>query len=167
MANQLATRRGIFHWMPAPLDALVVALLCASAAILAALAVARAFNDAPVPIFLAAVLISAWLRGFWPGCLTTALLTVALMRLFDLSRGSPLPRIEDTAFDLALFIAVACLINWLTTRLRVTIRNLEGARVAVDEADRAREAFVRAAAHDLKSPLAGINMAAQLAKSRL
>jgi len=144
-----------------------VALFCTAAAILAAMVIAPEFNDAPVPIFLAAVLVSAWLCGFWTGSATTILLTVALTKMFDLSRASPLPRAEDTAFDVTLFVAVALLINWLTTRLRSTIRNLEEAQVALENADRARDVFVGAAAHDLKSPLSAISAAAQLATSRL
>src|SRR5690349_6750690 len=157
MAAELAHRR-VLHRIPRQLDAIGVALLVTGAAIVVAVATAREFNDAPVPIFLAAVLISASLRGFWPGCMTIALLTVALIKLFDLSRASPLPPSEDTAFDLALFVAVAWLINALTTQLRQTIRKVESARAAVEEAERAREAFVGAAAHDLKSPLAAISM---------
>jgi signal transduction histidine kinase len=59
------------------------------------------------------------------------------------------------------------LINWLTARLRVAIHRLEVARAEVEVAGRGRDEFVAAAAHDLKSPLAGISMAAQLARRRI
>ena len=131
------------------------------------LALAPTFNDAPVPLFLAGVLVTAWVGGLWPGVLATGLAALALVRFFDLSRASPLPGPEDTAFDLVLFVVVAGLISWLTAHLRVTNRRLEAARAEIEAAIRARDALAAAAAHDLKSPLAGISMTAELARRRL
>jgi signal transduction histidine kinase len=128
---------------------------------------APAFNDAPVPLFLAAVLIGAWVGGLTAGLVTTGLSALALATQFDLSRSSPLPGPEDTAFDLVLFCVVASLISWLTARLQVTNRRLETARSEAEAAVRTREDFLATAAHDLMSPLAGISMTAQVARSRL
>jgi signal transduction histidine kinase len=152
---------------PGPHLDVLLALLTTGLAFLLATLAAPLFNDAPVPIFLAAVLVSAWLRGFWPGLLTTAVSTLTLVNFFDLSRASPLPHPEDTAFDLSLFVAVALLINGLTSGLRAAIARVEIAQRQIEAAGRARDDFVGAAAHDLRSPLAGIRMAAQLARSRL
>ena len=145
----------------------LLALLSTLVALGLALALAPLFNDAPVPLFLAAVLITAWVGGLWPGVLATGLAALALVRFFDLSRASPLPGPEDTAFDLVLFVVVAGLISWLTAHLRVTNRRLEAARAEIEAAIRARDALAAAAAHDLKSPLAGISMTAELARRRL
>jgi signal transduction histidine kinase len=148
-------------------DAYWVVPLTSAAALAAALALAPEFNDAPGPIFLAGVLVSAWIGGLRSGLVVTAIAGVALARLFDLSRASILPRSEDTAFDLLLFLAVACLISWLTSDLRSTNRRLEAARAETQVAIRARDELAAAAAHDLKTPLAGISMAAQLARRRV
>jgi signal transduction histidine kinase len=132
-----------------------------------ALALAPEFNDAPVPLFLAAVLVSAWVCGLAAGLVTTGLSALALATQFDLSRASPLPGPADTAFDLVLFCAVASLISWLTTRLQDANRRLDAARAEAEAAVRTREEFLATAAHDLMSPLTGISMIAQHARRRL
>jgi signal transduction histidine kinase len=144
-----------------------IGILSAGVALLLALQAAQYFNDAPVPIFLTAVLVSAWLGGGWPGAIAIVLSTLSLIRFFDLSRASPLPGPEDTAFDVALFVVVASVMTFLTAYLRFAVRRVEVARAEAEGAGETRDAFVAAAAHDLKSPLAGIQMAAQLAQTRL
>ena len=141
--------------------------LTSGGALAAALALAPEFNDAPGPLFLASVLVSAWIGGLRSGLVATALGSVALARFFDLSRAPTLPHSADTAFDLLLFLAVACLISWLTADLRRANRRLEAARAETQAAIRARDELAAAAAHDLKTPLAGISMAAQLARRRV
>jgi signal transduction histidine kinase len=133
----------------------------------AALTLAPVFNDAPAPLFVAAVTISAWAGGLVPGLLATAMATAALDRFFDLSRGATLVGAEDTLFDLVLFVAVSLLITALTARLRTLNQRLECARGEAETAVRTREELLAFAAHDLKSPLAGISMSAQLARRRL
>jgi signal transduction histidine kinase len=145
----------------------LVTLVATGTSLGIALALAPAVNDAPVPLFLAGVVISAWLGGLWPGLATTGLSTLALVSFFDLSRASPLPGPEDTALDLALFVAVASLISWLTANVKSTNRRLDAARGQAEAAARAREELLAAAAHDLKSPLTEISMIAQLARRRL
>jgi signal transduction histidine kinase len=58
-------------------------------------------------------------------------------------------------------------VGWLGARLRTTRRRLAAAHRAAEAATRSREELLAAAAHDLKSPLAGIAMTAQLARRRL
>jgi len=132
-----------------------------------ALVVAPAFNDAPVPLFLLGVLASAWLGGRWAGLLATALSAAALASLFDLSRAAPRSTVQDTVFDLVLFVGVACLISALMAHLRMVNQQLAAARTDAEAAVRAREEFLSAAAHDLKSPLTGISLTAQLASREL
>ena len=145
----------------------LVTLVTTGTCLASALLVAPAVNDAPVPLFLAGVVISAWLGGLWPGLATTGLSALALARFFDLSRASPLPGPEDTALDLALFLAVGGLISWLTANVRSTNRRLDAARAEAEAAAAAREQLLAAAAHDLKSPLTEISMIAQLARRRM
>jgi signal transduction histidine kinase len=145
----------------------LVTLVATSVSLASALLIAPAVNDAPVPLFLAGVVVSAWLGGLWPGLATTGLAAVSLARLFDLSRASPLPGPEDTALDLALFVAVAGLISWLTANVRSTNRRLDAARAEAEDAAAARDQLLAAAAHDLKSPLTEITMVAQLSRRRL
>jgi len=142
------------------LRGLLVTLLATGTSLGIALVLAPEVNDAPVPLFLAGVVVSAWLGGLWPGLATTGLSTVALIRFFDLSRASPLPGPEDTALDLALFVAVGALISWLTANVKSTNGRLEAARGHAEAAARAREELLAAAAHDLKSPLTEISMIA-------
>jgi signal transduction histidine kinase len=133
----------------------------------AALLLAPTFNDAPVPLFLAAVTISAWSGGLGPGLVATVLAGVALDRFFDLARGSPTVGWEDTAFDVGLFLAVALLNSALHARLRALNQRIEAARAEAEAAVRAREQVLAVVAHDLKSPLSGISMSAQLAERLL
>jgi signal transduction histidine kinase len=58
-------------------------------------------------------------------------------------------------------------IGWLAVRLRSANRRLAGASAAAEAAARRRQQLLAGAAHDLKSPLAGISMNAQLARRRL
>ena len=145
----------------------LVTLVATGTSLGLALVIAPAVNDAPVPLFLVGVVISAWVGGLWPGLATTCLSALALVRFFDLSRASPLPGPEDTALDLALFIAVASLISWLIASVRSANRRLNAARAQAEAAASAREQLLAAAAHDLRSPLTEISMVAQLAQRRL
>jgi signal transduction histidine kinase len=150
-----------------PLMRVGVVLLSTSIALGAARLLAPVFNDAPVPLFLGAVMISAWYGGMWPGVLTTVLSGLALDRFFDLSRGASLLSSEDTAFDLALFVAVALLSSALNARLRALARRVAAARAQAEAAVLAREELLAVVAHDLKSPLTGIKMGAEVAVRRL
>src|ERR687885_370790 len=127
----------------------LVTLVATGTSLGLALVIAPAVNDAPVPLFLVGVVISAWVGGLWPGLATTGLSALALVRFFDLSRASPLPGPEDTVLDLALFVAVASLISWLTANVKSTNRRLDAARRQAEAAARARDELLAAAAHDL------------------
>ena len=153
-------------WWPLPLRCLP-AVASIGLAFWAAILLAPLFNDAPVPLFVAAVTICAWSGGLGPGLLATVLATVALDRFFDLSRGATLLRSLDTVFDLLLFVGVSLLISGLTARLRTLNQRLDMARDEAEAAVRTREELLAFAAHDLKSPLTGISMSAQLARHRL
>jgi signal transduction histidine kinase len=58
-------------------------------------------------------------------------------------------------------------VGWFAARLRLVRRRLEAAHRAHAATARAREELLAAVAHDLRSPLAGISMNAQLARRRL
>jgi signal transduction histidine kinase len=165
--GMMETLRRWLHRNPRALASYWVVPLAGASALAAALALAPRFNDAPVPLFVSAVVISAWVGGLRAGLVATGLGCLALAKFFDLSRAPTVPRPEDTAFDLLLFLLVACLITWLTAHLRHSNQQLEAARAETQAAIRARDELAAAAAHDLKTPLAGISMAAQLARRRV
>lgn len=143
-----------------------MALLSTALAFGTALALAPVFNDAPVPLFMAAVMVSAWAGGLGPGLLATLVAGLALDRSFDLAGGSPLGW-EDTVFDVGLLVAVAALISALNARLRRLHQRIQAAHAAAEAALGARDQVLSIVAHDLKSPLTGISLSAQLADRRL
>src|SRR3982750_1127942 len=61
----------------------------------------------------------------------------------------------------------AGVVGWLGARLRTTRRRLGAAQRAAEAPPRPRGGVPAPPAHDLKSPLAGIAMTAQLARRRL
>src|SRR5947209_4535223 len=111
-----------------------VALLSSLLALGVALVVAPVVNDAPVPLFLAAVTISAWAGGLGPGLLASVVAGLALAQLFDLARGSLLLAWQDTALDVALFLGVAVLISGLNARLRMLNKRMDAARAEAEAA---------------------------------
>src|SRR5438067_8618085 len=65
------------------------------------------------PLFVAAVMVSAWYGGLGPGLLATAL-TVVVIDHFFLPPPSTRIIALDTFLRLAVFVLVACLISSLT-----------------------------------------------------
>lgn len=117
-------------------------------------------GDSPFLIFFAAVTVSAWYGGFWPGMLATVLATIFsaaffLSPIFSLSVGG----IGNQA-QLALFLIEGGVISALSDALRSSRRQAE-------EALRTRDLFLAVAAHELKTPLTVVIGYTQVLRSRV
>ena len=72
---------------------------------------------AHVVLFMAAVALASWFGGLGPGLLATVLSAIAL-HYFVFVPNSPPGSLSDTLLPLAIFAAVAALINWFQESLR-------------------------------------------------
>jgi signal transduction histidine kinase len=107
------------------------------------------FRSAPLFLFVAAVFVVAWVAGPRPASLSAALSSVLALRLF-----LPVPPSQFGASNLgplAFFAVVSAGIIYLTGRLQRLERQ---ARML----SQAREEFLSAAAHELRSPLAALQL---------
>ncbi|MEW5791019.1 MAG: PAS domain S-box protein [Pseudomonadota bacterium] len=85
------------------------------------------YGVAPLAFSIAAVMLSAWLGGWGPGLLATAMLAFALLYFlppFASSEAAPLYVVSR----LASFILLALLITWLSDLLRSALRRTEAAQ---------------------------------------
>jgi signal transduction histidine kinase len=97
--------------------------------------------------FLPTVMLIAWLWGFWPGLLGTAVFCVAL-RVFWTPPESFIHANSDVALFLLISVAICA-----------TIRSLQRARLRADAATRARDQLLAVVAHDLANPLHAVKLA--------
>jgi hypothetical protein len=107
---------------------------------------------APCPLFLAAVVLSAWRGGLGPGLLASALSTLAIDYFFEVPRWAL--AIDDlaTALDLAAFAFTATLVSILVGRDARARSLLRGAESAVAEAPARRFAALVEASSILAHP---------------
>ncbi len=123
-----------------------VALLSAALALLLGVAVTRVGYGA-VPVFLAAVMVSAWYGGLGPGLLVTLLASVALEFL-------PVP---DFAVDIGaarvLRLGVFVLVALLISSLNAANRRLQE---ALQAEYRRKDEFLALLAHELRNPLGAL-----------
>ena len=119
-----ALRSQLFGYAVAP-------LACAFALGLSPL-LGRLSPTAPFPLFLAAVALSTWARGLGPGLVATSLSLLSINYFFEAPLYSLAITELSTVVDLAVFIAVALLINGLHEQLREAQRKVEAAKVEAE-----------------------------------
>jgi len=119
-------------------------------------------HAAESPLFVAAVMISAWLGGLGCGLLATALATLVL----DAVMASTWPSFtvsDEAVARLAVFVSVALFVSAVDLARRrsesqraVLLERERAARAEAEEANRAKDEFVTMVAHELRTPLTAI-----------
>jgi PAS domain S-box-containing protein len=84
-------------------------------------------QDAPVSLFLCAVIVSAWFGGFWPGLLTTSLSALAFYYYF-LSPIYSLHAKPEEIPRFAIFVVSALFVGLLSVAQRNAAESLRSAR---------------------------------------
>jgi signal transduction histidine kinase len=119
-----------------------------------------------------AIVVSAWLGGFGPGIISTAIGALAVVVFWPTHFGGT-SNFGD-ALALGLFITIGVVISALTHGLREARRRAEEAaeeltraRDEADRANRAKDDFLTIVAHELKQPLSAMLPATALIRQRL
>ena len=111
------------------------------------------------PLFLAAVLLSAWMGGLGPGLLATVLSGAATTFLLKPGVYS-LIGLSDVFLRLLVFTTVAVLSGSLNAATRRAAEAFRRARDAAQEANAAKGRFLAMVSHELRTPLTPVAMIA-------
>ena len=157
MATRL-TAIGSGTW-PARVAVTIAVVLAAS---IVSVLVRPVTHAAESPLFVAAVMVSAWLGGLGCGLLATALATLVL----DAVMASTWPAFtvsEEAVARLAVFVSVALFVSAVDLARRrsesqraLLLERERAARAEAEEANRAKDEFVTMVAHELRTPLTAI-----------
>ena len=119
-------------------------------------------HAAESPLFVAAVMVSAWYGGLGCGLLATGLATVALDAEMAATRLA-FTLNEEVVARLAVFVSVALFVSALDHARRraaaqrvVLLERERAARAEAEAANRAKNEFVTMVAHELRTPLTAI-----------
>src|SRR5262245_52204677 len=114
------------------------------------------------PVFVAAVMLSAWLGGMGPSLLATALAVGALDSVMA-PKSVPFILNEEVIARLSVFVFVALFVSALDAARRradseraTALEAERKARAEAEAANRAKDEFVTMVAHELRTPLAAI-----------
>lgn len=116
----------------------------------------------PFLLFLAAVMLATWYGGLGPGLLATLLGYACVNYLFERPAGRIDAADPRTAIDAVVFVWVALLISWVHGRLRLAFQEASAARIEAEAAARLRDNVLAVVSHDLKGPLAVVDLWAQV-----
>lgn len=151
-----------------------VAVVATTTAGLVRLSLTPFFGDRnQLVMFYPAIMVSAWLGGFWPGLVATVVSAALDGYLFlDPVFTLRLPHHGDK-LALAIFIATGAVISLLNDNLhRVAAweqkarADAEHARADADAANRTKDFFMAAVSHDLRAPMtAALGWADMLSKN--
>ncbi|HZF02902.1 MAG TPA: ATP-binding protein [Patescibacteria group bacterium] len=157
MAARL-TALGATAWLPRVAVTIVVVLTASVASVL----VRPLTHAADSPLFVAAVMVSAWYGGLGCGLLATALAALALDAEMASTRRM-LAVNDEVVARLVVFVCVALFVSALDHARRrsaaqrgVFLEREQAARAEAEAANRAKDEFVTMVAHELRTPLTAI-----------
>jgi signal transduction histidine kinase len=104
-----------------------------------------------------AVFVAAWTGGWWPATVTTVFGAMLGNYYFSDPHYSFLISSKEEFFDLLFFVIVSLIIGGLS---EISLRSL----IRAQEAEREKNEFMAALAHEMRSPLSVINYASALSR---
>jgi signal transduction histidine kinase/ActR/RegA family two-component response regulator len=144
----------------------VVALSMAGALLLRAVVTPFYGTRIPFLTFFAAVTVSSWYGGFWPGVVCTLLGALATGSILREPAWQFLLLTSGDVLALGIFVATGLCISALNEALRRQTDEAWRAQRAAAAASRAKDEFLSAVSHELRTPLTSILGWAELMTSR-
>jgi K+-sensing histidine kinase KdpD len=143
----------------------LVALLAVSVAFAATLALSPFVQPGVSPLFLLAVMFSAWRGGLGAGLFATGLSSVAsafvfLPPYFSFEIGS------DDWLQIAVFAFAACVVGSLSASRRRLLVKEKATRIEAERANAVKDDFLAAVSHELRTPLTTIKTLTRVMQRR-